>query len=357
MDNCENRNVLIAGSGGREHALAWKLRQSSWVENIFIVPGNGGTQDVGLNIDIAAHDIDKLAAFAADPRKKIGLTVVGPEDPLAAGIVNVFEKANLPVFGPTQEAAKLESDKGWAVDFMERNHIPHPKSRVFTDYEAALAYVLKEGTGNIVIKASGLALGKGVYLPKEPREAEGILADLMIHETLKDAGKKVVIQERLVGREISVLINSDGKDFLEFPPAQDHKRLLDDDKGPNTGGMGAYAPVPFVTEEMRREIYRTILKPTIDGMLQGGNPFKGVLYAGLMLTSDGPKVLEYNVRFGDPETQPLMMLMSSDLASVLLASAIGSLRGQKMTFYEQFAASIVLASDGYPGSYKKGNDH
>jgi phosphoribosylamine---glycine ligase len=348
-------NYMVVGSGGREHALVWKLRQSPHVGKIVTAPGNVGTYDPDNNmenIDIDAKDITRLAAYARD--NKIGHTIVGPEDPLALGIVNLFQEDNLSIFGPTQEAAVLESQKAETTEFMQKHNIPHPESKIFSNYEDACAYVSKQGAKNIVIKASGLAQGKGVYLPDSYEEAEKDLSKLINEKDLKGAGETVVIQERLIGREISILSLSDGKHVIPFLPAQDHKRAYDGDKGPNTGGMGAYAPVPFVTPELFAEIQSTILQPTIDGMESEGRPFKGVLYAGLMLTVKGPKVLEFNVRFGDPEIQPLLRLFEKDLAVAIMASIEGKLKPEHVSFHKGAAACLVLASEGYPGKYEGG---
>jgi phosphoribosylamine--glycine ligase len=355
MEAMEVMDVLNIGSGGREHAVAWKLRQSPYIRNIYTAPGNGATHDPEhnmWNVDIDAKDIDKLAAFASD--KSIGLTIPGPEDPLALGIVDVFSRDFLPIWGPTQKAAELESKKAETVEFLERNHIPHPKSKIFKDFGEAKEYISKRGPKNIVIKASGLALGKGVSLPDTEEEAVGVLTKLMIEGEYKGAGKTVVIQDREKGPEISIIAHSDGRHVVPFLPAQDHKRAHDDDKGPNTGGMGAYAPVPFVTPGMLEQIQNTILQPTIDAMWNEDNPFIGVLYAGLILTEEGPKVLEFNVRYGDPEIQPLLRLFDKDLAVAIMASIQGKLKPEHISFSKGAAACVVLASGGYPGEYKKG---
>ncbi len=345
-------NILVIGSGGREHALGWKLDGKD--RQLFFAPGNGGTVEIGKNIDISAHDVSGLVEFADD--HSIDLTVVGPEQPLAEGIVDAFEEDDLSIFGPTQQAAQLETSKAFSARFMERHNIPHPTSRSFSDIDEAKAYIEKQGVGSIVIKADGLAAGKGVVLPHSNEEAVAALRAMMIDHQFGEAGNEVVIQERLVGPELSALAFCDGNTAVLLLPARDHKRAFDNDTGPNTGGMGAFAPVPGVTPEDLEQIHRTILQPTVDGMREEGTPYKGILYAGLILTDKGPKVLEYNARFGDPETQPLMMLLKSDLAPLLLASINGTLVKQTIRFRDGAAACIVLASAGYPGLYGKGKE-
>lgn len=336
----ENELVLIVGSGGREHAIGWKLQQSPDVGNLYFAPGNAGTAEIGENVPLSWVDEHRPA-----------LTVVGPEVPLAAGIVDVFEERGLPIFGPNKAASQLEVSKAWATDFMVRHAIPHPRSRVFRETDEAICFVRKPPWQNIVIKADGLAAGKGVILPELPVEAEDAVRSMLSGKTFGDAGRTIVIQERLTGPEVSVLAFCDGKVAVPLIPAQDHKRRLDGDRGPNTGGMGAYAPVRDVDVE---EIHRTILQPTVDGMRGEGHPYKGILYAGLMLTSQGPRVLEYNVRFGDPETQPLMMLLESDLTPILMACIQGTLKPEMVRFRSGAAVCVVLASEGYPESSTKG---
>ncbi len=343
--------VLIIGSGGREHALGWKLKQSPQVKKIYFAPGNGGTEKIGENIKIAAEDIKKLLKFALT--NEIDLTVVGPEAPLALGIVDVFLKKNLLIFGPTKKAALLESNKAWANKFMKKYHIPHPQSFIFSEYDKAVSF-LKTYSGLVVVKASGLALGKGVVIPKNKKEAIEAVKKIMVKREFGEAGNKTVIQEKLDGQEISILAFTDGKTIIPLLAAQDHKRIFDQDKGPNTGGMGAYAPVPLVTKKLINEINTTILKPTILGMKKEGAPYKGVLYAGLMITKNGPKVLEYNCRFGDPEVQPLLMLLRNDLLPLILACVKGRLSKQKIAFKRGSSICVVLASKGYPGHYQKG---
>lgn len=344
-------NILVVGSGGREHALGWKLHNDLPEASLFFAPGNGGTQTIGENLDIG-DSVDSLVGFAAD--HDIDLTVVGPEVPLADGVVDAFEEAGLSIFGPSQRAARLESSKAWASAFMNRHGIPGPESAIFTDTATAEAFVSSPPWKQIVIKADGLAAGKGVILPDTREEAIRTVRGMLAGELFGDAGRTIVIQERLSGPEVSVLAFSDGQTIVPLLPAQDHKRVFDNDRGPNTGGMGAFAPVASVNPELLEEIHATILKPTVDGMREEGMPYKGVLYAGLMLTNEGPKVLEYNVRFGDPETQPLMMLLQSNLAAVMNACIKGMLSKNQVVFKPGCAVCVVAAAPGYPGHYEKG---
>ncbi len=347
------------GNGGREHALGWKLRRSSYVSSIQFAPGNDGTAAIGRNVDIASDDIDGLRRYAAD--NKIALTVVGPEAPLVAGIVDVFLKGHLPVFGPSQTAARVtEGSKILAYQFMNAQNppIPHPRSYPFYQGQVCQALELAErlGSKNIVIKADGLCGGKGVDLPDSDQDAEISIRGMMEEDRFGSAGRNILIQERLKGEELSVLAVTDGRAVRVFPAARDHKRLKDGDKGPNTGGMGAYAPVPDVSWKLQQRIKDEIILPTIRGLRNSGYPFRGVLYAGIMVTESGPKVLEYNCRFGDPEVQPLMMLLRSDLYQILESCTRGTLglniRGED--FRSGGAGCIVLAAEGYPDSPKKG---
>ncbi len=342
--------VLIVGSGGREHALGWKIGQSRQVSKLYFAPGNAGTALLGENIEFGALEIDKLVKFAKD--NDITLTVVGPEVPLEKGIVDAFEKEGLLIFGPTGRAALLETDKAWATAFMQRHNIPHPKSLTIGGFDEALNYVKRQGPDMIVIKATGLAAGKGVFLPESLGEAEACLKRIMVDEEFGPC-KEVLIQERIRGREISLLAFCDGKTIVPLLPAQDHKRIDDGDRGPNTGGMGAFAPAAM-DARLREEIYETILKRTMDGMRREGRIYKGVLYAGLMITGNGPRVLEYNARFGDPETQPLMMLFSSDLFAVMKSCTEGTLEAKHVSFRHGAALCVVIASGGYPAEYKTG---
>ncbi len=347
--------VLIIGGGGREHALAWKLAQSPQVQNIYVAPGNGGTT---LNIptsnlgEAMLRTPVALAAFAS--AENIDLTVVGPEAPLADGVVDVFQAAGLRCFGPTRAAARLECSKAYAKDFMARHHIPTAAYAVFDDYGRACAH-LRTVDYQVVIKASGLAAGKGVIVPADIREAEAALRSIMVERTFGSAGDEVIIEERLDGPELSVLAFSDGAHAVLMPAAQDHKRAYDGDRGPNTGGMGAYAPAPLATAELLDEVQRTVLQPTLDGMQSAGTPYIGVLYAGLMLTRAGLRVLEFNCRFGDPETQVILPLLASDLADTLSDCVEGRLAAAAPRWRSGSAATVVAASGGYPGGYTTGH--
>lgn len=346
------KNVLIIGSGGREHALGWKLKQSKHVENIYFVPGNGGTAKLGENIKINSSNTLGLLKFAK--KNKIDLTVVGPEDTLNLGIVDKFQRSGLLIFGPTKKASKLESSKGWFLKFAQRHKIPVPKFRVFSSYERAVSFVDSCSWGDIVIKADGLAGGKGVVLPKTKEEAMVVLKEMIVKGKFNESGRKVVIQERLYGEEVSVMAFCDGINIKVLTPAQDHKKVNDGDKGPNTGGMGAFSPVPMLNKKQLDMIEQKILMPTVDGMRKEGSPFKGLLFAGLIITRFGPVVLEYNVRFGDPETQVQLLMLKSDLFSHLFACARGKLASEKVEFNKGFAVTVVLACLGYPGFYTKG---
>lgn len=341
--------VLIIGSGGREHALAWKIAQSPRLTRLYVAPGNGGTAE---NVPIPVGDSDRLVAFAKEAQ--VDLTVVGPEAPLAAGIVDRFQAEGLRIFGPVQAAARLESSKAFAKAFMTRHGIPTARYATFRDYHAALRHLLSVDYP-VVIKASGLAAGKGVIVPDGLDEAEDALRQIMVERVFGAAGDAVVIEERLSGVEASLLAFCDGKTIVPMPPAQDHKRLLDGDQGPNTGGMGAFAPSPACPPALVAQIARTILQPAVDGLRAEGTPYVGVLYAGLMLTAAGPKVLEFNCRFGDPETQAILPLLDSDLLDILEACVEGRLSEMDVRWREGACACIVLASGGYPNRYEKGH--
>ena len=341
-------NILIIGSGGREHALAWKLAQSSRVGRVFVAPGNGGTE---LSVPLPESDTAGLIAFAR--QADIGLVVIGPEAPLAAGAADAFRAAGLRCFGPSQAAARLESSKAFAKDFMARHGIPTATYATFTDYPAALAH-LRSIDYPVVIKASGLAAGKGVIVPDTRAEAEAALHAIMVERVFGAAGDETIIEERISGPEISLLGFSDGRTVAVMPPAQDHKRAFDGDHGPNTGGMGAFAPVPWLPFEAIVGLAEIALQRAVQGMAAEGTPYVGVLYAGLMLTAQGPRVLEYNCRFGDPETQVLLPLLASDLLDVLEACVAGELSPCRVRWREGAAATVVAASEGYPGSYPKG---
>lgn len=337
-------NVLLIGSGGREHAIAWKLASSPRLKKLYIAPGNAGTAEVGENVAIPATDFMRLADFAED--KKIDLTIVGPDDPLAAGIVDYFETRGLKIWGPTQAAAQLESSKAFSKELMAEAGIPTAEFEVFSDYHKALSYVREKGAP-IVVKASGLALGKGVVVAATLQEAEHALKEMMVDKAFGDAGSEVVVEEFLIGPEISVHAMCRGGRYVMFPPAQDHKRALDGDEGKNTGGMGTISPLPWVSEEVMQEIARTVVEPTLRLMSARGTPFNGLLFPGLIMTAKGPRVLEFNARFGDPETQSYMRLLSSDLLDLIDGS-------EDVEWRNGYAANIVLASGGYPGDYTKG---
>jgi len=343
-------NILIIGAGGREHAIGWKLKQSSRVDTIYFAPGNGGTTQIGINIDCTK--IGDLVAFAQ--KNNIELTVVGPEAPLASGIVDTFQSHGLRIFGPSKMAARLETSKAWAVKFMERHHIPCPESYIFSDVQQAKEYTKNSLWNSFVIKADGLAAGKGVVLALSKDEASKAVESMMISKAFGDASGKILIQEELVGYEVSIIAVADGKTAVKMIPSQDHKRAYDGDLGPNTGGMGAYAPVEKVDQTLLSDIDEKILKPLMAGMREEGYPYVGAIYPGIMVTKDGPKVLEFNVRFGDPETQPQMMLLESDLLEILEACIDGTLSSEDVQFKSGATICVVLASSGYPGSYKTG---
>lgn len=343
-------NVLVIGSGGREHALSWKLSQSSNVDKVFTAPGNGGTQN---NVNISVDDIDKLAEFA---QKNNCFTVVGPEAPLASGIVDVFNKKNLQVFGPTKNAAQLESSKIWAKNFMKRNNIPTSEFEIFSDAKEASDYV-DSVSYNVVVKADGLAAGKGVIVCGSKEEAKAAIDTILVKKTFGDAGNQIIIEERIDGIEASYIALCDGNVAYPMASSQDHKRIYDDDKGPNTGGMGAYSPTPIVDENLASQIQTDIVEKTISAMKQEGIPFQGFLYAGIMIKDGQPYVLEYNVRMGDPECQPIMMRIDFDLYDYLIASSKGELSSlPNPKWKKDYAVCVVMASQGYPESYPKNEE-
>lgn len=344
-------NVLIIGSGGREHALAWKLAQSSRIGKLYVAPGNGGTCDIAENIAIEATDVKGLDRFAE--KNSIHLTVVGPDDPLALGIVDVFQSHGLRIFGPTRAAAQIEASKAFAKRLMHDSDIPTAPFRIFRKYESALEYVRKHGAP-VVIKASGLALGKGAYPCKTLAKAEKALAEIMLERAYKQAGNEVIVEEFLNGQEVSIHALCDGKTSILLPTEQDHKPIFDGDKGRNTGGMGTIAPVPWVTDQILREVNEQIVRSTLQALAKKERPFTGCLYPGLKMTDEGPKVLEFNARFGDPETQSYMRLLKTDLLDVLDACVDGKLADLAVEWNFGFAVCVVLASGGYPGKYKKG---
>ena len=344
--------VLVIGGGGREHALVWRLAQSPQKPMIYCAPGNAGIAEVANVVDIVATDIEKLVEFAKS--EAIDLTVVGPEAPLCLGIVDAFTKKKLTIFGPNRAAAKLEGDKSFAKDLMSRHSIPTAAHRTFTDKDAALAFVQDTVDYPLVVKASGLAAGKGVIICKNAEEAEQAVQDVMFEKTLGDAGNCVVIEDFLDGEEVSVIAVTDGETIAVLDSSQDHKRLRDGDEGPNTGGMGAYSPAPVLTPELQAEVERSVLVPTVHAMNHERRPFRGVLYAGLMITKKGPKVLEYNVRFGDPECQVLMARYDGDLLELLHKTAIGKLGDVELKWSPKPAVCVVMAQKGYPGPVASG---
>ncbi|MCG8473832.1 MAG: phosphoribosylamine--glycine ligase, partial [Desulfobacterales bacterium] len=344
--------VLVVGSGGREHALVWKLAQSPRVDNIFCAPGNAGISEIATCVDIAADNIPALLDFAE--KESMDFTVVGPEAPLAAGIVDTFEKKGLKVFGASKKAAQLEASKAFSKKIMNRYGIPTATGRSFTSFEPAAKY-MAQFDGKVVVKADGLAAGKGVIVCSTPKEADTALKEIMEDKAFGDAGARVVIEERLEGEEVSFLALTDGKTVLPLPTSQDHKRAHDGDKGLNTGGMGAYSPAPIIDKYMHDKIMKEVMIPTVEGMAKEGIPYKGILYAGLMIDRDRIKVLEFNARFGDPECQPLMMRVKNDLLGLMEATIDGTLAQHTIDIDERAAVCVVMASGGYPGSYRKGN--
>ncbi len=342
--------ILVIGSGGREHALVWKLSQGRRVDKVYCAPGSAGIRQQAEPVDIGAGELDKLADFAA--REAIDLTVVGPEQPLVLGISDLFESRGLKVFGPGREAARLEGSKAFAKELMLENGIPTAACEVFSDLAEARRYVARDQP--CVVKADGLAAGKGVILCSGRAEAEAALDDVMGRRVFGAAGDRVVIEEMLIGEEASFMALMDGDDFLPLASSQDHKRVFDGDEGPNTGGMGACSPAPVVDAAVHDAVVERVLKPLSAGLKRRGLVYRGVLYAGLMVTEDGPKVLEFNCRFGDPECQPVMMRLETDLPSLLMATAEGGLREMTAAWSDQAAVCVVLASRGYPGEYKTG---
>ncbi|MAZ67058.1 MAG: phosphoribosylamine--glycine ligase [Kangiellaceae bacterium] len=348
-------NILVIGGGGREHALAWKAAQNPSVNTVFVAPGNAGTaQEAKLeNVAIDVTETTKLVEFAKD--NDIKLTIVGPEAPLVIGVVDAFREADLPIFGPTQGAAQLEGSKAFTKDFLARHNIPTAAYQNFTEIAAAKDYVRQQGTP-IVIKADGLAAGKGVILAQSEQEAFAAIDDMLDGNKFGDAGHRVVIEEFLYGEEASFIVMVDGKNVLPLASSQDHKARDNGDKGPNTGGMGAYSPAPVVTQDIHQKAMEQVILPTVKGMAEEGNEYTGFLYAGLMVSPDGEiKVLEYNCRFGDPETQPIMMRLKSDLVELCQAAIDGKLDTTEAEWDERAALGVVLAAGGYPEGYHKGD--
>lgn len=343
--------VLVVGGGGREHALVWKIAQSPRVSKVFCAPGNAGIAQQATLVSINANDLNDLLDFAL--KERVDLTVVGPEEPLTRGIVDLFESKGLTIFGANQKAAELEGSKAFAKRMMKTYHIPTASYEVFEDRQQAIQYVREQGAP-IVVKADGLAAGKGVILCKTVEDALEAIDQMMVKKIFGEAGRRVVIEEYLVGEEASYIALTDGKAILPLASSQDHKAVYDGDEGPNTGGMGAYSPAPVVTEEVNQRIVEKILRPVIQGMAEEGRPYKGVIYAGLMIHNGQPKVLEFNARFGDPETQPVLMRMKGDIVPFLLACIEGTLSQCKMEWDDRASVCVVMASKGYPGNYEKG---
>lgn len=343
--------ILVIGSGGREHVLVWKIKQSTLVKKIYCAPGNAGMADLAECVDIKTEDIKELLKFAKN--NKIDLTVVGPEAPLAAGIVDEFEKEKLKIFGPGKEAARLEGSKAFSKDLMHECNIPTAPYMIFSRIEDAHTF-LEKAQYPLVVKADGLASGKGVVICKDIKTAKEAADKIMKEKIFGAAGKKIVIEDCLQGEEVSILAFCDGKHFTVLETAQDHKRIFDDDLGPNTGGMGAYSPTSLVDAELMKKIDARIIDPTLRGMKRHETPFKGILYVGLMLTADGPMVLEYNVRFGDPEVQAILPRLKSDIVEIMLACCEGKVNQIKLEWDKQYCVCVVMSSGGYPGEYNTG---
>lgn len=342
-------DILIIGNGGREHALTWKIKQSPKVKNIFVAPGNAGTALIAQNVEL----LTTKEIISWIKKNHIDLVVIGPDNFLAEGIVDQLESLEIPVFGPTQTASKIEWSKAFAKQFMKEEGIPTAQYEVFTDIKEAKNYAINQSFP-LVIKASGLALGKGVIIAQNVDGANKALGEIMSKRVFGDAGNEVIIEEYLQGKEISIHAFCDGENVALFPPAQDHKRIFENDKGPNTGGMGTIAPVPWVTKEQMKEIEEKVVIPTIKALKKRGSPFKGILFPGIMITETGPKVIEFNARFGDPETQSYMRILETDLVEILLACVNGKLKDQEIKWSNKSACCIVAASGGYPGEYNKG---
>jgi phosphoribosylamine--glycine ligase len=348
-------NILIIGSGGREHALAWKCAQSPRVDEVLVAPGNAGTarEDKVRNVDVSSDDIEALAALAQ--REKVGLTIVGPEAPLVNGVVDRFDELGLPCFGPSAAAAQLEGSKAFTKDFLARHKIPTADYQNFSELEPALAYIRDQGAP-IVIKADGLAAGKGVIVALTLEEAEQAATDMLAGRSFGEAGARIVVEEFLDGEEASFIVVTDGDTILPMATSQDHKARDEGDTGPNTGGMGAYSPAPVVTPDIEARIMAEVIRPTLEGMKADGHPYLGFLYAGLMIMSDGtPKVIEFNCRMGDPETQPIMARLKSDLVDICLSTLEGDLRERHASWDTRAALGVVMAAGGYPESYAKGS--
>ncbi len=343
--------VLIIGSGGREHALLWKISQSKRVKSLYALPGNAGMAKISRCVDINLSNISKVIEFAE--KEGIDLTVVGPEAPLAEGIVDRFKERELNIFGPMREAARLEESKVFAKKLMQEHYIPTARCEIFTDPAKARDYVKEVGVP-LVVKADGLAAGKGVTIANTIKEADEAIFSIMEERIFGTAGDKVIIEECLQGEEVSMLAFSDGENIVAMPSAQDHKRIFDNDRGPNTGGMGAYSPAPVQEEDFSKRVMEEVFIPVIRAMKSKGTPYVGVIYAGLMITKDGPKVLEFNVRFGDPETQPILPRLKGDLVDIIEGCINGNLKDIKVDWHRETAVCVVMASKGYPGKYENG---
>lgn len=344
-------NVLVIGGGGREHALVWKILQSPKVKKVYCIPGNGGIAQIAECVDIDPDDTRVLVQFSK--KRRIDLTVVGPERPLTQGIVDRFQANDLRIFGPNKAAAEIEGSKGYAKNLLAKYRVPTADYRLFTEADEAIRYIHKKDPP-FVLKADGLAAGKGVLICTSRGEAFEGIESIMKKRVFGEAGRRLVIEEYMKGEEVSVLAITDGEDFVTLPAAQDHKAIFEGDKGPNTGGMGAYAPAPVMTEKLLKTVSEKILIPTIRGLMAEGRPYRGVLYAGLMMTAGGPKVLEFNCRFGDPETQAILPLLKTDLVDLMMASIEGQVKDVHLQIRGGTAVCVVMASGGYPGSYEKG---
>ncbi len=350
-------NILILGSGGREHVLGWKLKQSPKCGKLFFAPGNGGTASLGTNLDmnpevVNTKLVDEINYFCR--HNDVEMIVIGPEDPLAQGLADRLAKPGRIIFGPEAAGARLEADKAWAKQLMRAAAIPTAEAKIVDNYEAAVAYIETREHG-LVVKASGLAKGKGVIVCDTPAQALDAVKLIMVDRAFGDAGNQVILEEKLNGQELSILALVDGHNIFVLEPAQDHKQAYEADKGPNTGGMGAYTPTPLLTEDLRSIIERQVLVPVVDALKRDNANFKGVLYAGLMLTPGGPKVLEFNTRFGDPEVQALMMRLKGDLVDIMIATAQGTLDKVSIDWDKRYCCCVVMASGGYPGPYEKGH--
>ncbi|MEM6458281.1 MAG: phosphoribosylamine--glycine ligase [Planctomycetota bacterium] len=352
----EPMNVLVLGAGGREHALGWKLRQSKRCKKLYFAPGNGGTAGIGTNVDLKIEPVDTKNVDAIDyfcRHHDIGLVVIGPEDPLCGGLADRLQAPGRFIFGPTKDAARLEGDKAFAKDLMRAASIPTADARTFTDFGRAKAYVEARETP-VVVKAAGLAKGKGAIVTSSTEEAIDALRRCLVDREFGDEGDTVVVEERLIGQEVSILALVDGRNLFLLDPSQDHKPIGEGDTGPNTGGMGVYCPTPLVDDKLLTLIQREVLVRAVDALKRDGTDFRGVLYAGLMLTAGGPKNLEFNVRFGDPETQPLMVRLRGDLMEAMLATCTGTLDQVDLRWDPRVCCCVVMASGGYPGPYEKG---